>query len=261
VTAARTTLAALALATLAVVGLAGCASGSDLEAVRLYDQANRRLLEAKNPEEFVQAAALFDQVLQRGGENGAVLHGLGNAWLQAGHKGAAIAAYRRALAYRPRDPYLRANLAQALGHEPDSKEGSLLRMLLFWQSDLSYGEKAWLLTGSVALACFVFALARVAPRTRGVARPLCGGLVVVALLAAISFAVEVHDRELTSHGAVDAPELVARKGNAESFEPAFNEPLKDGTELLVLEQRGDWLRVRVGQSLEGWVPADRVARW
>ena len=34
-----------------------------------------------------------------------------------------------------------------------------------------------------------------------------------------------------------------------------------GEALAVLERRGDWLRVRVGQSLEGWVPADRVARW
>ena len=250
-----------AAAGLVLVGLFACTRAPDLETVREYEQANRRLLEARTPEEFVQSAALFEQVLASGGENGAVLHGLGNAWLQAGHKGAAIAAYRRALAHRPRDPYLRANLAQALGHEPADSDPSLLRRLLFWQSDLSYGEKGALLTGSVALACFCFALARLAPRTRSVARPVAGGLVLVALLAAISFAVEVRDREFTRHGVVDAAEVVARKGDAESFEPAFNEALKDGTELVVLEERGGWLRVRVGNSLEGWVPSDRVARW
>jgi tetratricopeptide (TPR) repeat protein len=259
--AARRLATAGVLAAAALAAPASCARAPDLETVRRYEEANRRLLETKDADGFLQAAALYEQVLARGGENGAVLHALGNAWFKAGRKGAAIASWRRALVHRPRDPFLRANLAHALGHDPEEGETSLLRTLLFWQDDLSYGEKARVLSVGVLLACAAFALARLSRRARRFAGPACGVFAVVAALAAASFAMEVRDREFRVRGVVNAPEVVARKGNAESFEPAFNEPLSEGAEVEVLEQRGEWLRVSAGGGLEGWVRADAVARW
>ena len=45
-------------------------------------------------------------------------YNLGNAYFRAGEYGRAIAAYRKAKPYRPRDPYLEANLRQALSVAP-----------------------------------------------------------------------------------------------------------------------------------------------
>jgi hypothetical protein len=181
--------------------------------------------------------------------------------MRAGKKGRAIAAYRRALDYRPRDPFLRANLEQALGHRLADEPRPLIRTLLFWHDSLSFPEKSQLLVGATALACALLLLGRVAPGTRPFARPAGGAAAVVALLAAVSYALAVRERDFTKHGVVVVDEAVARKGNATSFEPAFNEPLKDGAEFVVLERRGDWLRVRVRDELEGWLPADRTETW
>lgn len=235
-----------------------CGRAADLEAVRAFEAANRALADAGSPDEFAQAAARFEEALALSGENGAVLHGLGNAWWSAGERGRAIAAWRRARVHRPRDPFLRANLETALGRDPDEDGGSPLASILFWRDELSEGEQAWLLTGCVALACAFFGLARLAPRGRAVARTSWRALAVLSAPAAIGFALTVHEHELTEHGVVVAAEVNARKGPARSFEPAFSDPLVDGTELIVLERRDDWLRVRVGSELEGWLPADEV---
>jgi tetratricopeptide (TPR) repeat protein len=257
---ARRHALALALALPALL-LGSCRKAPPLDAVASFEQANQVLLDAKSEDDLLRAATGFEAALARGGENGAVLHGLGNAWLRAGKKGRAIAAYRRALEYRPRDPFLQANLEQALGHRLASEERPLPRTLLFWHDSLSFPEKAQLLVGCTALACALFLLGRAAPRARPLARPACAGATVAALLAAASYALAVHERDFTRHGVVAASEAVARKGNAASFEPAFNEPLKDGAEFVVLEQRGDWLRVRVRDGLDGWLPVDRTETW
>jgi tetratricopeptide (TPR) repeat protein len=258
---ARRRALGFALPLLLIVLLGACRRAPPLDAVAAFEQANRALLEAKSPDDALRAAAGFESALALGGENGAVLHGLGNAWMKAGKRGRAIAAWRRALQYRPRDPFLQANLEQALGHRLSGEERPLLRTLLFWHDALSFPEKADLLVGCTALACALFLLARAVPRTRPFARPACGGATVLALLAATSYALAVRERDFTQHGVVAAGEAVARKGNAESFEPAFNEPMKDGAEFVVLERRGDWLRVRVRDGLEGWLPADRTETW
>lgn len=259
----RRGVALLLAATLAIVALlaSGCARPPPLDAVKSFEQANRTLLEAKSEDDALRAAAEFETALARGGENGAALHGLGNAWIRAGRKGRAIAAYRRALEYRPRDPFLRANLEQALGHRLADEPRPLIRTILFWHDSLSFPEKSQLLIGATALACALFLLARVAPRARPFARPACGAAAVVALLAAVSYVIAVRARDFTTYGVVAADGAVARKGNAASFEPAFNEPLKDGAEFVVLERRGDWLRVRVRDDLEAWLPADRAETW
>src|SRR5262245_37090087 len=135
------------VAAVAMLAVASCTKAPPLDAVAAFEQGNRTLLDAKGEEDLLRAAAEFGTALARGGENGAVLHGLGNAWMRAGRKGRAIAAYRRAMQYRPRDPFLQANLEQALGHRLASEERPLPRTLLFWHDALSFPEKAQLLVG------------------------------------------------------------------------------------------------------------------
>jgi tetratricopeptide (TPR) repeat protein len=253
-------LALLALLALPF-GAVACTRRAPLDAVSAFEQANRTLLEAKSADDALRAVAQFETALARGGENGAVLHGLGNAWMKAGRKGEAIAAWRRALRYIPRDPYLRANLEQALGRRLADEERPLLRTLLFWQESLSYPEKGRALVTAMALTCALFLLTRLQPRTRALLRPAALALAAVTLLAALSFAVDVRDVDFTVHGAVTADDTVARKGNAASFEPAFNEPLRAGAEFVVLERRGEWLRARVRDGLEGWLPSERTTTW
>ena len=57
-------------------------------------------------------------------------------------------------------------------------------------------------------------------------------------------------------GVVVRDEVVARKGNAQSYEPAFTEPLSRCTEFEVLDRRGDWVLIRLAGDQEGWIEDD-----
>ena len=222
--------------------LAGCTAAADLDAARTFEEANRLYLAGEHD----KAAAHYEALLEHDGlECGALLYNLGNAHMQAGRKGRAIAAYRRALRYRPTDPRLNANLDSALGGERDD-ERSLFHHVLFWHRSVSYGGKFHLLAAMATLAFLLGLIRRARP-----AAWIALGLTVLLGASALLAYVEV-DR--TEHGVVVAEKATARKGNAESFEAAFTDALPEGTEFIVAERRGDWLRIVVGKDLEGWIP-------
>src|SRR5271166_5963910 len=100
---------------------------------------------AKAPADYRESAALLESLLADGFRNGAVYYNLGNAYFRAGEYGRSIAAYRKAKPYRPRDPYLEANLRQALSVAPGrlpEPPAPWWRHVLFWSGWLSFPEKA-----------------------------------------------------------------------------------------------------------------------
>ncbi len=110
-----------------------------LHALEVFDAA-------KSPDDYRQSAAFLESLLADGYRNGAVYYNMGNAYFRAGEYGRSIAAYRRAKLYRPRDPYLEANLQQALSVAPGrlpEPPSPWWRHVLFWSGWLSFPEKAY----------------------------------------------------------------------------------------------------------------------
>src|SRR5262245_61976570 len=113
---------------------------------------------SKSPQDYRESAALLESLLADGFRNGAVYYNLGNAYFRAGEYGRSIAAYRKAKPYRPRDPYLEANLRQALstapGHLPEPPPPWWTHVL-FWHGWLSFPEKAYATFAGFLLAAVV----------------------------------------------------------------------------------------------------------
>jgi len=199
-----------------------------------------------------QAAAIFQQAQQTCDRAAAaVLYHQGNALMRAGQRGRAIAAYRQAQRYRPRDPHLEANLLSATGGEPAPRR-AILEYLLFWQDWLGYGEK-FTLCGAAAVATFLLGLAASLLRRRRLSQLALAALAATLLLA-FSAGYDWYRYQYLVHGVTTQRETVARKGYAESYEPALTAPLPEGTEFLVVQRRGGWLLVQLAGGQEGWLP-------
>ena len=227
--------------------------------MRRFQSAQEAFQQAKTAEQFLASAAMFQEVLDSGFVSGAVLYNQGNAFMRAGQRGRAIAAYRQAQRYRPRDPYLEANLNYALGTPATAgTEKSIAQYIFFWQDWLSYPEKFQLtfFLASVTVALGILALF---VRQRRLCRRLAMGSLILTCIAAASAGYDWLHYGRTIHGVTVVEEVTARKGNAASYEPAFTEPLPEGTELVVLETRGDWLLIRLAPGQEGWVEKENVA--
>ena len=118
-----------------------------------------------------------------------------------------------------------------------------------------------LVTAWAASAAFVLGLlALFVPPHRWFRRAGWSVLALTVVLAA-SAAYDWYRFAHLKHGVVVQAEVVARKGNAESYAPAFTEPLKEGAEFQVLERRGAWLQIQLPAGLAGWVPEAAVTTY
>ena len=136
----------------------GCVRSVNSAAAQKFQAAQAAFDRAAKPEDFVKVASMYQEIIDDGLVSGAVFYNQGNAWMKAKQPGRAIAAYRQAERYLPRDPYLRANLEYALGSGVQSRR-PIIETVLFWQNWLSYPEKFY---GAAAGAVLTFCFATVA---------------------------------------------------------------------------------------------------
>ena len=243
---------------------AGCGSAPDLKTAELFQNAETAFREAQSEEDFIRVATRYDQILSSGFVSGAVLYNQGNAWMRAGQPGRAIACWRAAQRYRPRDPYLTANLQSALSScgsaamiQPDT---GMAGYVLFWQNWLSETEKFLLTTVLLAAVCLCSTFAPWVLRRR-LANRLTLALTAGFLLSAASAAWDWHRFDRINHGVVAVESAMVRKGNSESYESAFTKPVTEGTEFRVLDRRSDWLQVEFSGIGTGWLPSWSVVTY
>jgi tetratricopeptide (TPR) repeat protein len=233
------------------------------QARAVFEEANQTFREAgetKDPRKafgLYQSAALrYQRLLEEGGiRNEKLYYNLGNAYYRTGDLGRAILNYRRAQALAPADDNVRQNLEAARAARIDRfsepTETRVLRTLLFWHFDLSFGARLAL------LACFSGAFWALAAlrlfRPEKAPRPalaICGGLAAALLLSVCFEGWRVGD---DAAGVVTANEAIARKGDGENYEQAFTEPLHSGAEVRVLERRGEWVHGELPDGRTFWL--------
>ncbi|MGO9112953.1 MAG: hypothetical protein ACLP9L_27280 [Thermoguttaceae bacterium] len=234
----------------------GCGKPLDLDSVRVFQEAERTFSQARSPEDYLKAAAGYQEILDRGYVSGAVLYNQGNAFMRAGQRGRAVAAYRQARRYMGPDPFLEANLAYALGNQPLLRRRPLIEHILFWQDWISYPAKFQLAACGVGIT-LVLAVATLFIRRRLLARATFAGL-VLSLVLIVSAGYDWYRYQGNVYGVIVQKQTVVRKGDAESYEPALTAALEEGAEFELVERRGDWILIRLTGGQEGWVP-DRAA--
>ncbi len=215
---------------------------------------------AQKPEEYREAAKAFESILADGFRSGPVYYNLGNAYYRAGEYGRAILNYRKAVPYLPRDPYLKANLKQAIAAAPGKLTDPPIPWwshVLFWSDWISFPTRVALCGLAMCAAGAIVALA-VLTRVSRLAWLALATLVIGSILG-----IEVYLNNAESLGAqraVITGETIARKGTGSSYEPAFDQPLRDGAEFQVLSESSDWTLGRFEGIGDGWVKNDFVAR-
>lgn len=259
----------LLTALLAFCGISGAAlSPADQE--RIFHEANALFRQANEQsatqpdaagETYAKAILHFEQLIREGAiENGKLYYNLGNAYFRTRDPGRAILNYRRAADLRPHDPNLAQNLAFARSRRVDRIEATAKRrvaeILFFWHHDLPPALKATLFGWATVLA-WAAATARLFRSTGWLLWTTLGSALVAGLML-LSLAIDARSAREIREGVLVAPEVVARKGDSDSYEPSFKEPLHAGTEIRIRETRAGWILAELGDGRTCWLPAKAV---
>lgn len=233
------------------------------EAQQFFRQATETRIADPNGarELYLRAALRFERIAQDGRiHNGKLYYNTGNAYFQSGDIGRAILNYRLAERLIPGDPNLAQNLAHARRTRVDAfedmQETRVLKTVLFWHYDLPRGIRLSLL----AIFSFLFwaGLASRLLQRNWAPRWLLAAAGGFALLFLGSLAAESYTSARETPGVILNEQVVARKGDADTYEPAFTDPLHAGTEFVLVEDRGDWYQVELSDERRCWLPSRAV---
>ena len=175
--------------------------------------------------------------------------------------GRAILNYRKAEQFNPNDANVQQNLEYARGRRKDALgeqvDKRVLKTLLFWHYDFSFGQR-FVLFSIVFVGLWIAAAARLFVR-----RPFLRWIIAItaglSLVLAASLIIESLTIRNQRPGVVVAEEVTARKGDSESYEVSFQEPLHAGAEFLLVEERNKWVQVELPDGRRCWLPTRAVA--
>ena len=160
----------------------GFASNSD-ERSFFWQEANSMMASAREPADFLQAAATYQKLVDTGARNGPVFANLGAALLQANRNQDALNAFLRAERYLGYDREITRGIQTAIARIEKTPDAPLpwYRFLLSWHFRLACATRAWIAGGAFCLFWVALTFRRVG--WHRLARPL----LVLALVALALF--------------------------------------------------------------------------
>ena len=218
----------------------------------LFDEANRAYEQGK----FSEAVSRYEQLLKEGARSSAIYFNLGNAWFKNGHPGRAIAHYRIAERLSPRDTDIRANLDFA---RRSSQEGDPSRPAQWggWVQRLTVDE--W----TLAASCFFWLLllmitaTRVRPSLKAALKTWNRTAAVMLLLTGAGLTFSRTATRPGTEAVIVTPSAPVRYGPFDESQSHLT--LRDGTEVVVIDRKGDWAQIRDGSQRTGWLKAEHLA--
>jgi hypothetical protein len=215
------------------------------DANRLYEQ-----------ERYPDAIEIYQSLLKQDVQTPALHFNLANALLRSGQTGQAIYHYRLAQQLAPRDPDVRANLdfaRQSTNQPHPSASSGWQRAVLH----LTLNEWTVLTMASFWACLALLALSQFKIRLRPALRPYMRFLAFCTLLSLVPLTAAWHLRHQPV-AIVVVPESAVRFGPFSESQEHYT--LKDGAELVILDQLNDWLQVRDPQGRVGWITTNQIAR-
>lgn len=238
---------------------------ADLRSV--FREANADAERAIAAKSFEEAEAPIRSAIQRyhlmiasGVRNGYLYYNLGNSYMRIRDVGEAIYWYRMAERLIPQDTRLRANLRYARSQTrtqfPAPASSELWRTLFFFHYLIPFSTRLWIFLAFWNLFWILMAV-RLYKKSIGGAW-LAAPLVAGCLIFGLSAAADVGRDRMKREAVLVQSDVVARKGDAATYEPVFSEPLGSGVEVEVLQIRDRYTEVRFTSGVAGWVPSSAL---
>lgn len=219
---------------------------------------------AYDSKNYLDAAALYQQVLDQGYESAALYYNLGNAFFNLNRLPEAILFYERARILSPRDPDIIFNLNIANSMIPDKIEAVPEIFYVGWWKSLRDGFNlhTWalicLIVFTMVMACAAFFILSQSLLLRKLAFWF-GIALIMAGIAVFSIAYSKHEIQSKHLEAiVFDPTITVKSSPNKLGKDLF--VIHEGTKVFILEEINDWANIRIASGSTGWMPLSSIKR-
>lgn len=246
-------LAIAAMLMLASLPAAKPASPEALDrATRAFQQANG----AYEKNDYAKAAELYRQAIDEGVADSRLYFNYANSLFRLNQPGMAILYYEKAKKLNPDDEDIDANLrfvnSQIVDKVPAPESNILTKILWHLHASYSINQGLWICLGLFS-GIFLAAMAAIfsGPGLRGVLYAIIGLAAVSLATLGPSLFYKMNQQESLQYGIVLKPAVEMFSGPGENFQLLTK--VHEGTKFEIVETRGDWVSVKLGNGKGGFV--------
>ncbi len=232
------------------------------EASSMYVQGMQCDDEGDSSEMLATAAERLQVLADSGIVNDQLFATLASAQARSGNPASAVANYRRALRYAPSNQQHHDHLlaAQAAIGATASKSVSKLQSIRTYNDALlSFVPPKGMLI--VSLLAWIATWGLLAWRLISGPQPWklpTACLVLLAVTAFSSYQLRVSEFSVDHVAVVTQPDASLREGDGIEFAVTSESPFQGGDVVEVLDRRGMWHKVKLGNGQSGWLPSDAL---
>lgn len=243
---------------------------AQLEALYQEHQVALELAEGNGPKASRAHEAIAQQLTELLAESelnqASLMYNIGTSWYHAGRYGHAILWLQRAAALSPDDAEIWTNLAQARAERLDALPEYFAPPWygLLYQV-LSSSLWAWFTLVVYLWLCFMgykwcrakLLGASKARQAKSLTSVKLSSTVLFVLVLGLVMAHLFPPQQ--ADGVITARKVETKKGPNDIFAAATTTDLNQGTEFVLLLERGDWVKVKLSNEQIAWLPAESVA--
>ena len=231
-----------------------------------YSQEESNLLQRANElyaqGEFLQAAHLYEQILQEKGVAPELYYNLGNAYFRAHEIARAILNYERTLRLNPRFADARYNLELAQSRLQDNIVAPEAFFVKRWINKLisNYTSNQWFyfswilfIFGLIGFLFFVFGKSRTLRKT---SFTIAVSILIISMLS-LTFSVVRKNQFLNHKDAIVMIGVITVKSSPDRSGTDLFE-LREGTKVSVKSTLGDWVEIMIADGRIGWVERRQI---
>jgi tetratricopeptide (TPR) repeat protein len=230
------------------------------EANDAFSRANKMSDDSDQAQSLYQRAIIgYEKIVEAGRIHNAMLYcNLANSYLLTDDLGRAILNYRRAQHLDSSNPDIHKNLNFARSKRTDqftvTTQKKILERLFFWHYDFSMQTR--FVMGGIGLSVLcIWLILRIWIIKWHAVIPVCSVMLLLLIGMIASVAVQQHRLSTHRSGVIVADSVVARQGDSDNYPESFSESLHAGIEFDVIEQRPNWLHVKLSSDQDTWIPA------
>jgi tetratricopeptide (TPR) repeat protein len=219
-----------------------------------FDEASSLYSESK----FEEAVEIYKEILSHNYESAELYYNLGNTYLKLGDLGEAILNYERAARLVPYDSDLKSNIkyANSLRNQPAitlTASSWLNRRISFVLSYFTADGLTILLSILYISALLILGIAVFRKNFVKFARKLVIIIAIVFMIFITILSFKIYHDEYVKSAIVLDKIVDAR------YEPLIEAPVHfriyEGTKIVVLRTRGEWLQIQREDNKIGWIPS------
>lgn len=224
--------------------------------------AFQKAAEAYGAQQYPEAVALYDSIEAQEGVSAQLYYNRGNAFYKMGQYAPAILNYERSLLLNPADEDTRANLELANSKITDKIEVADKFFITEWARTVRdwCSSNTWAVAGIVSFLLFIAGMYLYVfmgnIRLRKIGFFVGWPMLVISVIANICAVGQNNRRKAHDEAIVFAPSVTVKSTPADSGTDLFI--LHEGTKVMLQEQIGQWIEIRIADGNRGWLPVSAI---